>query len=198
MPFTDSELQRVKLELGYNLLEIGAEPFIGHSALFDVVQENLPDEVATTATGTVAAGYATITLASATGFATGDRVFVDVGSRKELIVIQNLASTSLSAVFKNDHEGTFQVILEGALSLSRDCLDKIEQLKSQLASKFGFGALKKVDEIEFYQSGGTSGVFGPTGESLTFWRGQLRTILFGSNSNPFAAHGGSGAQVALY
>ncbi len=48
---TDGELQRLRYELGANVLLIGAEPYIPHARVFDVIQSNLASDAQAPATG---------------------------------------------------------------------------------------------------------------------------------------------------
>lgn len=203
MPFSDSEVWRIRHELGQNLLEVGADVYIGvHQAIEVVIQSHIEAEVSTTSVTQVTAASpavpATITLASATGFASGQRVVVDVDGRRETVTVQNLSGTSLTAMFTANHGDSggsaYPLSVEGPIPMVKDILARIASVKGELASTFGEGALKKVDEIEFYDTGQT--LFGATGEALKFWRDELSSALGIPNLWRRRGHGGS--SIAVY
>ncbi len=181
MALTAGELARIKAELGYNVLSVGADLYVGVVAIFEqVIQPYLTGATATTSSTAVTAASTptpfAITLASATGFAAGGRVVIDVDDREEIATMQSLAGAVMTVQIKKAHSGTYPVMLEGPESLVREVLHRIREVKTRLATVLGYGALKKVDEIEFYQSG-TSTQFGLLGQQLTFWREELAALL---------------------
>lgn len=180
MAFTTQELYRIKMELGYNLLQSGADAWVGVTALFDTLINSYIDaEVATTSATAVTAAStptpSTLTLADATGFAAGQRCVIDVDARQEKATLQSITGTSAVFLLSLVHSGTYPVIIEGPITMARECLTRIDEVKSEVANSFGWGALKKVDEIEFYDTKMT--FFGALGEQLKFWRDQLGSIL---------------------
>jgi hypothetical protein len=181
MAFTSAEVWRIKAELGYNVLSNGAEPYISIVALFDqVVNANIAAAVSTTATlaTPISAGAPspqTLTLASAVGFAVGNRVGVDVDGRYETPTISNLSGNNITVLLSNAHSGTIPVTLDGPILMAREALTRIASVKSELASTFGYGALKAVDEVQFYDHGGTQ--FGSLGDQLNWWRDELASYL---------------------
>lgn len=197
MPFSTQELRRIKRELGYHVLTIDALPYIGYTQLFDgVIQEAIAAEVSTTATLATAltaasvAAPQTLTLASATGFAAGDRCYLDVDDAVEVATLRNLSSTSATFLLKGAHSGTVPVVLEGPIPMAREILRKIEACRSEMSSTFGEGALKKVDEIEFFEQRGKT-QFGSIGDQLMYWRDELASIL--GVPNGWRYRSGSGA-----
>lgn len=180
MALLDSEIARIKAELGYNLLTTGAVPYIGVTQVFEqVIQENVTSGATTTSSTSVTAASSptpvTLTLASVTGFTAGDRAVVDVDTRQELATVQAVGVSSITLLLSKAHTGTYPVTVEGGESLVRECLRRIIDVKTSLASSQGEGALKKVDEIEFYQTG--SSLFGTLGNQLMFWRNELAAAL---------------------
>lgn len=172
-----SEIWRIKAELGYNLLTIGAEPYIGFVSIFDQVIQPYMSAGATTTSSTVIAATtdptpSTLVLASGTGFTVGDRVVVDVDSRQEIATAQFISGASVTLLLSNDHTGTYPVTVEAGDTIVREDLRHIAALKAQMGSTFGEGSLRKVDEVEFFQTGGTN-LFGQLGEQLTYWRKEL-------------------------
>lgn len=180
MAILDSELVRIKAELGFNVLNIGAEPYIGIAAVFSqVIQPNLSGGAATTSSTSVTAATSptpvTLTLASGTGFAAGVRVVVDVDDRQETATAQNLSGVSLTLMLSKAHSGTYPVTVEGGESIVRDILARIRTVRTSMATSLGAGAIRKVDELEFYNSNGSQ--FGALGSELMYWRDELAAAL---------------------
>lgn len=200
MSLSDAELARIKAELGFNLLTVSAEPFIGVSALFEnIIQRYLGAGAATTSSTTVAAAAVptpiAVTLASASGFATGARVWVDVDARLESATVQSLTGAVATMLLQLEHAGTYQVSVDGGESIVRECLARIKATKDQMATVFGTGALKKVDEIEWYGST-TKTQFGILGDQLMYWRDELASIL--GAPNMWRQKRSAGSTVAMY
>lgn len=202
MAFRDSELNRIRAELGMNLLTVGADVYVGvHQILEVVVQTNMAAEVTTTATLSAAISEAstptpqTLTLASATGFSAYDRVVLDVDGRREWATIQSLSGSDIVVQLTKAHSGTIPVALEGPIEIARDALAEIAKVKGEIRTALGTGALKKVDEIEFYEAGGST-LFGNLGEQLNFWRDELASTLGVPNCWRRKQH--SGGTIASY
>ena len=156
MAFTTSELARIKAELGYNLLSVGATAYIGITQLFEqVVNENLADEVRTTSATSVTAQSSptpvALTLGDATGFTAGDQVVVDVDSRREKATIAAVTGSTVTVQLTLPHSGTYPVSVAGPIVMAREALGRIDAIKARMAGTYGAGALKRVDEIEFWQ-----------------------------------------------
>lgn len=155
MAFTDSEIARMRFELGYNVMDVGAEPYLGITSVFDqVIRENSLSDYATTSstavTGNSDPSPSTITISNATGFATGQRVVVDVDTRRETVTIQNLSGTSLTALFTKTHSGTYPVAIESGETIAREILNKLSSFDSERLDRLKASGVKKVDEIEFF------------------------------------------------
>ena len=183
MPFSTSELARIKAELGYNLLLTGADVYVGVTSIFEqVVNGYISAEVATTSATSVTAQTSptpvALTLASATGFTAGDQVVVDVDSRRERVTIAALSGSAITVQLSLAHSGTYPVSVVGPITIAKDILGKIEAVKSKMATTFGAGALKRVDEIEFYAVGKNGKTqFGAMGDELAYWRNELASVL---------------------
>jgi hypothetical protein len=180
MAFSIQELYRVKRELGYNLLTAGADVYVGVTALFDtVIQTYIDAEVATTSATVVTTSSspspAALTLTLATGFAVGQRCVIDVDSRQEVATLSDLSGSVATFLLSLAHSGTYSVVVEGPITMARACLNKIDAAREGIGTSFGYGALKKADEIEFYDTRGK--FFGSVGEQLDFWRSELASIL---------------------
>lgn len=181
MALLTSEIARIKAELGFNLLSNSAAPYVDVVAIFEnVIQENLSGGAATTSSTTVAAAGAptpvTLALASAAGVTSGDRLVVDVDSRQEIATIQHLSGTSVTLMLSLAHTGTYPVTVEGPETIVREILGEIRTTRAELKEEFGNGALRKVDEIEWYQAGNKT-AFGIIGENLAYYREQLAAAL---------------------
>lgn len=180
MALLDSEVARIKAELGYNVLDIGAEPYIGVAAIFSqVIQPYLSGGAVTTSSTAVTAASSptpvVLTLASATGFAAGARVVIDVDDRQEVATIQSLSGAFATVQLSKAHSGTYPVTVDGGESIVRELLGLIRGVKAEMAQTFGTGSIKKVDEVEFYSTGGTA--FGALGVQLSAWREELAAVL---------------------
>lgn len=202
MAFSTSELARIKAELGYNNLSVGATAYIGVTQLFEqVVNENIASEIRTTSATSVTAQTSptpvALTLADATGFTAGDVVVVDVDSRREKATIAAVSGSTVTVQLLQPHSGTYPVSVAGPIVLAREALGRIDALKARMATTYGAGALKRVDEIEFYAVG-TSGKtqFGAMGDELMYWRDELASILGVPNAWRMKAGRGSVSLVA--
>jgi|SRR4051812_26639129 hypothetical protein len=188
MALLDSEIARLKAELGYNLLNVGAEPYIGITSLFSqIIKPYLSSGAITTSSTAVTQQSAptaiALTLASATGFSQFDRVVVDVDGAQETASVRAISGSAITVLLSGAHSGTYPVTVEGGEAIVRENLGRILGVKTQMATVLGEGQLKKVDEVEFYQSplaassslGG--GLFATLAAQLTFWRDELASCL---------------------
>lgn len=199
MALTTAELQRIKSELGFNVLSLAAEPFIGVSALFEnIIQPYMTAGAATTSTTTVEAAATptsvAVTLASATGFATGALLWFDVDSAQESATVQSISGAVVTVMLRNAHAGVYPVVVDGGEAIVRELLGRIRAVKAELGQTFGEGALKKVDEIEFYDTGAT--LFASIGKALMFWRDELASVL--GAPNMWRMKRAAGSNVSLY
>lgn len=200
MALLNSEIARIKGELGYNLLTVGAEPFVNVVALFEQVIQPYLGEGATTTSSTAVVSSAApepvaITLDDATGFAQFDRVAVDVYPRQEIATIQSVSGSDIYVMLYNEHTGTYPVTVEGGESMVREALSKISEVKREMSDSYGAGSLKKVDEIEFHSTGNMT-YFGTLGDSLTFWRNELASYL--GVQNMFEYRRSASSRRAIY
>lgn len=182
MALLDSEVAACKRETGWNLLGIGAIPFIGVTQTFEqIIQPYLGGGASTTSstavTASTAAAPATIILASGTGFATFARVVVDVDDRQEVVTVQNMSGANLTALFKLAHTGTYPVTVEGGESMVRDVLGRIRGVHTQIAAATSTAGLKRVDVIEFYGDSVSTSQIAMLNKSLMHWRDELASIL---------------------
>lgn len=200
MALLTSEISRIKAELGFPVLSSSAEPFIGIVAMFEQVIQvyALAGASTTSSTAVTAATVPTavaITLASATDVTVGDVLVVDVDSLQERATIQDLTGAVATVLLKKAHSGTYPVTVEGGESIIRETLQRIADVKEKLASNYGAGALKQVDEVSFYAANGET-YFGTLGKNLAFWRNELAGIL--GVPNMWDSKQGASTQLAVY
>jgi hypothetical protein len=182
MALTTSDVERIRVELGYNALEVGAEPYVGVVAIFSqVIQVYLNSGASTTSATVVVAATTptpvTITLASDTGFAAGNRVVVDVDDRQEVVTVQSLAAPAITALLSKAHTGTYPVSVEGGETIVRRILDKIRMVDdAQSDAMLSAAGVKKVDEIEFYDKSGGS-ITEVLSAQREYWRQELADAL---------------------
>lgn len=198
----DAEIARIKFELGYNLLEVGAVPWIGVTQIFEqIIQPYMGSGAATTSATTVTAASTptpvTLTLASGTGFASGQRVVIDVDDRQEVVTARIVTGAALTADLSLTHSGTYPVTVEGGEVIVRECLRNIRNCKTRMGSTFGAGALKKVDEVEWYNSSSQS-TFGGLGQELMTWRDELAAACGDVGLNLWRRRQQGGSRVSVY
>lgn len=190
---------RVRYELGYSAVTIAGEPYFTIAHAPEVALDALYSGASTTSATAVTSTSTptTVTLASGTGFASGVRVHVDAGPRREIVVPQSVSGTSLTAMFSQPHSGTYLVEVESGESMLRTILAKLDVLHQTIASSFssGGGALKKVDEVEWHPT--TSGVtrFEALFDERDRWRDELGSLLKLPNLN---GRGGGAARLEAY
>jgi len=196
-----SELDRIKAETGWNLLDVGALPYIGVTSLFEqIIGPNLRAGAVTTSSTPVSASFpvaslATLTLASATGFTAGARIVIDVDARQETVTLESISGATIAALLTNAHSGTYPVTVEGGESIVREYLTNIRNVKAKMAQAFGAGSLKAVDEVQFYDTKGQT-LFGVLGEQLKFWRDELASVL--GIASMWRRNSGGGSRLAVY
>jgi len=206
----DSEVWRIKHELGYNVLTAGAEPYVnGVVAVFNqVIQQYLEGGASTTCSTTVAAATTptpvTLALASAAGFSSLVRIVVDVDARQEVATVQNLTGANATVLLSKAHSGTYPVWVEGGESIVRGILNRLwalgEYQSSTLAGVAPSAGIKAiVGEIEFE----TSGVGGKTRiqqlQSLrNYWRNELASALGVENLHTTGTGSASTTTMELY
>lgn len=193
---SDGELQRVRYELGHNVLELGALPYVGHQAIFDVIQANCASDAqdpTTSTTAVTAAGPASLTLASVTGIAQGARVVLDVDDAREVVTVRAVSGSAISVVCRKTHGGTYPVELESALTLVRGKLADLVANEDVIRDEGG--DVKRVDEVEFFGDGGfDDSALGRAYEKQRRLRRELASLV-GLGS---LAGGGSSGRYEIY
>lgn len=162
MALLESEVIRIRAELGYNAMGLQALPYIGISAIFDgVIQQYITAGAKTTSATPVTAALTptpqSLLLADASEVSAGDRVVVDVDDRQEEATVQSVSGSSIVVLLTKTHSGTYPVTVEGGESIVREHLRQIRLLNGpggtleRLRSRLG---IKRVDEVEFFGGGG--------------------------------------------
>lgn len=196
MALTDSEVARLKAELGYNVLSVDAVPYIGITRVFENVIQQYVTAGAITTSATAVTAVSTPTpvaliLTSATGFAAYNTVIIDVDERQEQATIQSLVTTTMTVQLKKAHSGTYPVTVEGPESIIREYLQKLRILSapggtfSSLGSRMG---VKKVDEIEFFGGEFGSSTLKDVRALQRHFRNELAAILGVPNMRDGAGH----------
>jgi hypothetical protein len=186
MALHTSEITRIKYELGFSVLSLGAEPYIGITQLFEnVIAPYTLSGASTTSSTTVTAAAdprvpepVILVLASGTGFASGDRVVVDVDGRQETATAQAVSGASVSLLLALPHTGTYPVTVEGGESIIRELLRQIRAATDKLIKALGVAGVKKVDEVEFFSPSEMMKILGSFG-ALWQARDMLRRELAG-------------------
>ena len=173
MALLESEIQRIRYELGYTVMGVNAEPYVEYFGTIDrIVTLYLNAGATTTSSTTVAVAdtltQRTLTLASATGFVAGATIYIDVLPQQERATIQSVSGSTVVVYLQKAHVGTYPVTVDGGEAIIREKLAQLYAIDLQLGASLQTAGLKRVDDIEFY--GGT------TKTSQTTMNNQLRDI----------------------
>lgn len=153
---TDDELARIKYEVLDNVLALGAEPYITIYAVYDIIRDNVvSSSVAptTSSTAVTAVGSVTLTLASVTGFAVGQKVQLDTDEARETVTIRAIAGSTINVLCRKLHAGTYPVEVESALTLVRGLLSDLARLDETERDAYSGLGIKSVDEVQFFGAG---------------------------------------------
>jgi hypothetical protein len=202
MALLDSELARIRYELGFPVLATGAEPYVGITALFDqVVKPYLLAGASTTSTTSVSAATsatpAALTLASASGVAAGARVVIDVDDRQEVVTVQSVSGSAITVLLTKAHSGTYPVTVEGGESIVREILGRLRAVGGQIEAAMTRAGVKRVDEIELFGESGSKTTLSGLQDQQRHWRAELERVLFGDKGLGGRA-GGGGGSFSLY
>lgn len=196
MPLTVSELDRIKSELGANLLNTGAQPFIGVHMVFEQVilpylREGNDTTSSTPVTADPSGAFVTLNVASATGMSTYSRIAVDVDDSYEMATIRSVSGTSIGVFLKKAHAGTYPVSVDGGLVQVRECLAALYAIQIEILDDLGGGSVKKIDELEFYEMRGGKSALEGLHAKREFWRNELCSRLGLPRRSPQRRCGGS-------
>ena len=198
MPLTTGELSRIRTELGYNVLDVGAEPYVGISAIFgQVVQRYLREGAETTSATaiTTTGGAVAVTLASAVGVGVFEHVGLDVDGLFERVTVRSIAGNVIAIIPSKLHPSGYPVTVDNGLLQVREVLASLHRVHQQIDELNGTGGLRKVDEVEFYDARGKSRL-DLFRDQLEHWRDRLSDAI-GVQRN-VARSGSQGGSVALY
>lgn len=204
MALLDSELARIKAELGFNLLLVGAEPYVGVTRYFEqIVVPNLSAGAITTSSTTVAVPPAgspptpvTLTLASATGFAMLNTVIVDVDDAQETATVQNVSGLTITVILRQAHSGQYPVAVEGGESVVREYLRRLRKVALQIGQWGSRAGIKKAGKVEFFGGAHEHSGAKTLGDLQAMLRSELCSLLFGvGNIRQF---GRGGASLSVY
>lgn len=204
MALLQSELLRIRYELGYNTLTIGADPYISYSAVFDAVIVPYLSAGATTTSSTSVASSTTptpvaLTLADATGFHAGDVVIVDVDSRQERAVIESLSGSVARVLLSKAHATSYPVTVEGGEAIVRSILSKLYDVEEKIVAASKTAGLKSAGRNAVSWYGGNEGgsVLSSLSSIQMHWRDQLASAL--GVANMWRMRGfGSGGSSEVY
>jgi len=185
MAFTTQELWRLRYELGYPLVTVGALPYIDLVTIFEQVIAQYMNEGAdtTSSTAVVAATtptLVTLTLASAVGFTAQDRVYVDVDDAQEFVTVRFVTGNTIGVFLTKAHAALYPVTVDGGVARARAIFRKLDSIDAQLGSTAMQAAgIKKVDEIEFFANArtGNSSVSSDLERQRKEWRQELADTL---------------------
>ncbi len=167
MTLLDSEIQRIKFELGYNLLNIGAVPYVQHMFVFEqVIQPHLLGGSVTESSTPVTASMpavptpVTLTLADASGFHVFDTIYVDLDTQQEAAIVRQVVGNTIVVYLSKSHIGTYPVTVEagkdGGEGIVREILKKLKELtgiNGLYHNSISTAGIKQVDEVEFFANG---------------------------------------------
>lgn len=207
MALLESEVMRIRNELGYNVMGISAEPYIGITPTFNgVIQQYITSGAKTTSSTPTTASTSptaqTYALASGSGFTAGDTIIIDVDARQERATAVSVSGNNVTAYTSLAHgPNTYPVVVEGGESMIRDILRVLIDLGTggvggargsmvRVASRLG---IKKVDEIEFFGGGAAmSQGKDPLTQLMSlreYWRDELANALGVERLNRRGGHG---------
>lgn len=181
MALLDSEVDRIRFELGYNTLSSSAVPYVGITAIFDeVISAYLRAGASTTSTTAVSAESVPtaveLTIASAADFAVGDAVVVDVDSLQERATIQAMTGSIITVLLKLDHATSYPVTVEGGESIVREILVKIRKVADQMVDTALVAAgLTRAEDIEFGADGDSPRA--QLDKMIEYYRRDLASVL---------------------
>jgi hypothetical protein len=206
MGLTNSEVTRIKSELGFNVLATASQQYVGgYLFMFEqVIQPYIDEADSTTCATPVAASTTptprTLTLGDASGVAAGDTVIVDIDTRQERATVQSKSGNDITCLLSKEHSGTYPVAVESGVTIVRDILQKIADVKTTIASIRSRVGIKKAEDIEFFGGGATLASQGIDALTqvmslLEHWRDELASALGVTRLNGESSGGGSSISV---
>lgn len=209
MALLTSELQRIKIELGYNALTLSALPYAidGITQIFEqivaVYLQSGELNSSSTPIGQVmtvppSPQLVTLTLINTpTKIVQGDRLVVDQDGAQESTHAQVVTASTVQVALVNAHQGTYPITVEGGESTARYYLRQCMATADRIARSGSRAGVKKVGEVEFYASLPTQK--SPFDELLAqqrYWRSELgRCLGIQDLRQPIGSQGGGGGGV---
>jgi hypothetical protein len=178
---SDAEAQRLRYELGLNVVGIGAEPYIGHAQIIAIIQQYLASDVQdpTYSTSAVTAtGSNLLLVGSTTGLTAGTPVILDVDDLAERVVIKSVGINTITVNCRKLHSASFPVEIESGLTLVRGRLATLSSLDDKIIAAADAAGIKQVDEVVFQDatSFGMS-VLGQLKTQQTMHRRELASLV---------------------
>lgn len=205
MGLTASEIVKIKAELGYNVLTTGSPYVDSYLYLFEQIIQPFVDEQGETTSNTAivsstAPTPVTLALADASDVPVGATVIIDVDSRQERVTVQSKSGNSITVLLTKPHSGTYPVAVESGVTVVRDLLARIAEVKTTIAALRSRVGLKKVEDIELFGGGSTLASQGidPLTQVLELreqWRDELASALGVDRLNGENSSGGSSISV---
>jgi hypothetical protein len=150
---SNSELNEIREQLGYNVLTIGAEPYVWHVRIFDIIQAYVTsDATAATSSSTAvtASGPASLTLALITGISAGTRLMIDADESAEVVTCRSVSGSTISVICQNTHSGTYPVEIVSAATQVRMKLWQLRRMQRLVDTGADSAGIKRADEVEFF------------------------------------------------
>jgi len=118
MAFSESDIEQIMYEMGYNLLTTSAEVYVGIVAFFRQVLKPFISMGAITSSSTVVLTPTSLptpvslTLLSIAGISVGTKVTVDVDSLAETCTVQSVTGSSITVLLQKPHSATYPVLIQ--------------------------------------------------------------------------------------
>jgi hypothetical protein len=203
MSLLTSEVQRIKIELGYNGLTLSALPyaFDGITSIFEQILQQYLQAGELNASSTAITASTTPTLATLnlsttpTAMQVNNRIVVDQGAAQEFAYVKTVVPSTgvITCMLQGAHTGSYPVTVEGSESTVRYYLGQCISIADRIGRAANRAGVKKADEIEFFASKGNQrGVIDDLLHLQRYWRTELATAC---GVGPQLRPGGGGAYL---
>ena len=210
MTIGTGDLQRIKAELGFNQLTVGAEPYVSITRYFEQIVVPFLNAGTLTTSATVVPAVApntapvavSLTLATVVGVNMLDRLIIDVDLAQEQATVQSITGSTVVVSLAKGHgsAGAYPVSVEGGEALVRLYLQRCRSIAQRIEAFGPRAGVKKADEVEFFGGAARSGKepsgFKTLSDMQQYFRGELCMLLFGVGN--IASFGGGGARICVY
>ena len=149
---SNGECDRLRYELGLNVVGIGAEPYIGHAQIISIIQSYLASnaqDVVYTSSGVTTVGSNSVALTSVTGIDTGTVLVFDADEFLERCTVKRVVGLNVYVNCKKLHTVNTPVEIESGLTLVRGKLAELDTIAQRIAEAADSAGLKRVDEVEW-------------------------------------------------